>query len=60
MNDASLGEGGILPEGDPSEVPYSPLFRYPWKRVAEALEAMPAAPTARSASATPTRSTAGR
>jgi gentisate 1,2-dioxygenase len=43
MSDKSLGEGGILPEGDPSEVPYSPLFRYPWKRVAEAFEAMPAA-----------------
>lgn len=40
MDDGSLAEGGILPEGDGKCVPYSPLYRYAWERVSKALEAM--------------------
>ncbi|MGO4174499.1 cupin domain-containing protein [Bosea sp. TAF32] len=42
MDDASLCEGGVLPEGDVT-VPYSPLYRYSWSRVSGALKAMPPA-----------------
>jgi gentisate 1,2-dioxygenase len=41
VTDDGLCEGGILPDGDVSRVPYSPLYRYAWSRVASALEAMP-------------------
>jgi gentisate 1,2-dioxygenase len=36
--DQALREGGVLPEGQQHDKAYSPLFRYPWKRVREALE----------------------
>ena len=38
--DAALCEGGLMPEGDDTARPYSPLFRYPWSQVRRALEAM--------------------
>jgi gentisate 1,2-dioxygenase len=41
--DDGLREGGVLPDGDGSRVPYSPLYRYAWSRVASALDALPAA-----------------
>ncbi|MDR3384979.1 cupin domain-containing protein [Cupriavidus basilensis] len=41
--DASLAEGGMLPDGDSSVVPYSPLYRYAWERADRVLAAMPAA-----------------
>jgi gentisate 1,2-dioxygenase len=41
--DDGLCEGGVLPDGDTTCVPYSPLYRYAWKRVAAVLDAMPAA-----------------
>ena len=43
LKDDGLLEGGVLPDGHPTLVPYSPLFRYPWSRVKRALEALPAA-----------------
>jgi len=38
--DESLAEGGMLPEGDASVVPYSPLYRYAWERANRVLAAM--------------------
>jgi gentisate 1,2-dioxygenase len=38
--DAALREGGVLPEGQEHEKPYSPLFRYPWQGVRDALDSM--------------------
>lgn len=43
LDDAGLLEGGVLPDGHPTVAPYSPLFRYPWRSVKRALEALPAA-----------------
>jgi gentisate 1,2-dioxygenase len=42
MADSSLSEAGILPDGDGNCVPYSPLYRYAWARVSQALDGMPA------------------
>ena len=36
--DRALQEGGVLPEGQEHDKPYSPLFRYPWRHVRDALE----------------------
>lgn len=41
--DEGLREGGVLPDGDDYPLPYSPLYRYAWTRVSQALAAMPAA-----------------
>lgn len=41
--DSAFACGGIVPDGDGAEPRYSPLFRYPWDAVLQALEAMPAA-----------------
>jgi gentisate 1,2-dioxygenase len=41
--DEGLREGGILPDDGDYPLPYSPLYRYAWKRVSQALAAMPAA-----------------
>jgi gentisate 1,2-dioxygenase len=41
--DEGLREGGVLPDSGSHDLPYSPLCRYEWQRVASALEAMPAA-----------------
>lgn len=40
--DAALLAGGILPQSDviSDDHPYSPLFRYPWRTVSAALQAM--------------------
>jgi gentisate 1,2-dioxygenase len=40
--DEGLSEGGVLPDSDSYKLPYSPLYRYAWQRVASVLEAMPA------------------
>ena len=42
VSDEALGTAGVLPDGDDTGRPYSPLFRYPWSRVQRTLEAMPA------------------
>jgi gentisate 1,2-dioxygenase len=41
--DAGLREGGVMPDGDDYAELYSPLYRYAWKRVSQALEALPEA-----------------
>jgi len=41
--DEGLREGGVLPDSDSYGLPYSPLYRYAWKRVSQALDAMPTA-----------------
>ncbi len=43
MPDSAFASGGITPEGDGPTPPYSPMFRYPWQAVLQALDAMPAA-----------------
>lgn len=43
VRDAALEVAGVLPDGMPHTTPYSPLFRYPWKSVRNALDAMPEA-----------------
>jgi gentisate 1,2-dioxygenase len=42
--DAALREGGILPDRGTYPLPYSPLYRYAWTQVSQALTAVPAAP----------------
>jgi gentisate 1,2-dioxygenase len=41
--DDALREAGVLPDADSYPLPYSPLYRYAWKRVVKAIEAMPSA-----------------
>jgi gentisate 1,2-dioxygenase len=41
--DAALSEGGVLPDAEGYPLPYSPLYRYAWSRVSQALDAVPAA-----------------
>lgn len=43
LNDNALNVAGVLPDDSPNTVPYSPLFRYAWTTVRNALRAMPAA-----------------
>jgi gentisate 1,2-dioxygenase len=38
--DATLGEGGLLPEDHENNKAYSPLFRYAWSRVQSVLESI--------------------
>ena len=38
--DATMSEGGVLPDQDVHEPGYSSLFRYEWRRVRQAIEAM--------------------
>ena len=40
--DSAFAVGGLMPEGNGEASPYSPIFRYPWEAVLEALDAMPA------------------
>lgn len=42
--DAVFGQGGVIPDITFADVPYSPLFRYPWASVLAALDAAPARP----------------
>lgn len=41
--DEGLREGGVLPDSDGYALPYSPLYRYAWTRVAQAIDALPTA-----------------
>jgi gentisate 1,2-dioxygenase len=43
LPDAALGQGGLQPQGSASVTPYSPLYRYPYTSVDQALAALPAA-----------------
>lgn len=43
LDDGAFAEGGVRPDGVASKTAYSPLYRYAWRRVREALAAMPAA-----------------
>lgn len=40
-SDAYFFGSGLVPTAVENENPYSPIFRYPWERTSEALEAMP-------------------
>jgi len=42
--DAAFGQGGVTPDIAFADLPYSPLFRYPWSNVLAALDAAPARP----------------
>jgi gentisate 1,2-dioxygenase len=44
LNDAALNVAGVLPDDTASTTAYSPLFRYAWKTVKKALDAMPHQP----------------
>jgi gentisate 1,2-dioxygenase len=39
--DEGLREGGVLPDSNDYALPYSPLYRYAWTRVAQAIDALP-------------------
>ena len=41
LDDAALSEGGVMPDDVPALTAYSPLYRYAWSRVREALAALP-------------------
>lgn len=42
--DAAFAQGGVVPDGGGTSMPYSPMFRYPWKAVMAALNASPERP----------------
>ncbi|HEY5607572.1 MAG TPA: cupin domain-containing protein [Alphaproteobacteria bacterium] len=44
LPDAAFSHGGVLPDDGGAPVPYSPMFRYPWKSVMAALDAAPMRP----------------
>jgi gentisate 1,2-dioxygenase len=41
LPDATLAEGGVVPDDVPALTAYSPLYRYAWSRVREVLAALP-------------------
>ena len=43
LPDAAFAGAGLVPQAEAPTVPYSPMFRYPWTRTMDALDAAPEA-----------------